>query len=41
MDNVGIVVNDLPATIAFFRELGLELEAKPRSKETGQSASLD
>jgi len=25
MDNVGIVVEDLPATIAFFRELGLEL----------------
>src|SRR5947199_6377745 len=28
MDNVGIVVDDLPATIAFFRELGLELEAQ-------------
>ena len=28
MDNVGIVVEDLPATIAFFRELGLELEGK-------------
>src|SRR5918996_2213074 len=26
MDNVGIVVDDLPATIEFFRELGLELE---------------
>jgi len=26
MDNVGIVVDDLPATVAFFRELGLELE---------------
>jgi catechol 2,3-dioxygenase-like lactoylglutathione lyase family enzyme len=26
MDNVGIVVDDLPAAIAFFRELGLELE---------------
>lgn len=26
MDNVGIVVEDLPATIAFFEELGLELE---------------
>jgi len=25
MDNVGIVVEDLPAAIAFFRELGLEL----------------
>jgi catechol 2,3-dioxygenase-like lactoylglutathione lyase family enzyme len=28
MDNVGIVVEDLPATIAFFRELGLELEVQ-------------
>ena len=26
MDNVGIVVEDLEATIDFFRELGLELE---------------
>jgi catechol 2,3-dioxygenase-like lactoylglutathione lyase family enzyme len=26
MDNVGIVVDDLTATIDFFRELGLELE---------------
>src|SRR5574339_73402 len=28
MDNVGIVVDDLPSTIAFFRELGLELEGQ-------------
>jgi catechol 2,3-dioxygenase-like lactoylglutathione lyase family enzyme len=28
MDNVGIVVDDLPATIAFFRALGLELEGE-------------
>ncbi len=28
MDNVGIVVDDLSATIAFFRELGLELEGQ-------------
>jgi catechol 2,3-dioxygenase-like lactoylglutathione lyase family enzyme len=28
MDNVGIVVDDLPATIAFFRDLGLELEGR-------------
>ena len=28
MDNVGIVVEDLPAAIAFFRELGLELEGQ-------------
>jgi catechol 2,3-dioxygenase-like lactoylglutathione lyase family enzyme len=28
MDNVGIVVEDLDATIEFFRELGLELEGR-------------
>jgi catechol 2,3-dioxygenase-like lactoylglutathione lyase family enzyme len=28
MDNVGIVVEDLPGTISFFRELGLELEGE-------------
>lgn len=28
MDNVGIVVDDLPAAIAFFEELGLELEGR-------------
>jgi catechol 2,3-dioxygenase-like lactoylglutathione lyase family enzyme len=28
MDNVGIVVDDLTATIAFFRDLGLELEGR-------------
>jgi catechol 2,3-dioxygenase-like lactoylglutathione lyase family enzyme len=28
MDNVGIVVDDLTATITFFRELGLELEGQ-------------
>jgi catechol 2,3-dioxygenase-like lactoylglutathione lyase family enzyme len=28
MDNVGIVVDDLPATIEFFRALGLELEGQ-------------
>jgi catechol 2,3-dioxygenase-like lactoylglutathione lyase family enzyme len=28
MDNVGIVVGDLVATIEFFRELGLELEGQ-------------
>jgi catechol 2,3-dioxygenase-like lactoylglutathione lyase family enzyme len=28
MDNVGIVVDDRPAAIAFFRELGLELEGQ-------------
>jgi catechol 2,3-dioxygenase-like lactoylglutathione lyase family enzyme len=28
MDNVGIVVDDLEATVEFFRELGLELEGR-------------
>ena len=28
MDNVGIVVDDLAATIEFFRDLGLELEGR-------------
>ena len=28
MDNVGIVVDDLSATIVFFQELGLELEGR-------------
>ena len=28
MDNVGIVVEDLDTTIAFFRELGLNLEGR-------------
>ena len=28
MDNVGIVVEDLDATVAFFQELGLELEGR-------------
>ncbi len=28
MDNVGIVVDDLDQTIAFFRDLGLELEGR-------------
>ena len=40
MDNVGIVVDDLAATIDFFRELGLELEGRGRSKENGPDESL-
>src|SRR5262245_12050973 len=28
MDNIGIVVDDLTATIAFFQELGLDLEGR-------------
>jgi catechol 2,3-dioxygenase-like lactoylglutathione lyase family enzyme len=41
IDNVGIVVDDLGGTIDFFRELGLELEGGPRSKENGPDVSLD
>ena len=41
MDNVGIVVDDLGGTIDFFRELGLEREGGPRSKESGQDVSPD
>ncbi len=33
MDNVGIVVDDLEATIDFFRELGLELEGQATIEE--------
>jgi catechol 2,3-dioxygenase-like lactoylglutathione lyase family enzyme len=34
MDNIGIVVDDLDAAVAFFAELGMELEG------TGQVAGL-
>ena len=42
MDNVGIVVEDLDATIAFFQELGLELEGKSMVEGTwaGQVTGL-
>ena len=33
MDNVGIVVEDLEATIEFFRELGLDLEGRAMEGE--------
>lgn len=32
MDNIGIVVSDMKAAIAFFRELGLELEGETTVK---------
>jgi catechol 2,3-dioxygenase-like lactoylglutathione lyase family enzyme len=43
MDNVGIVVEDLAATIAFFRELGLELEgqATAEGEWAGRVTGLD
>src|SRR3712207_109520 len=42
MDNVGIVVEDLDATIAFFRELGLELEGRAmvEGEWAGRSSGL-
>ena len=39
MDNVGIVVDDLRAAIAFFVELGLEPEGETTAKEHGWTAS--
>ena len=41
MDNVGIVVDDLAATIDFFRDLGLELEGRATIRENGPDVSLD
>jgi catechol 2,3-dioxygenase-like lactoylglutathione lyase family enzyme len=38
MDNVGIVVDDLDAAVAFFAELGLELEARRRSRDARRTA---
>jgi len=32
MDNVGVVVDDLAAAVAFFKELGLELEGEAQVK---------
>ena len=39
MDNVGIVVDDLKACIAFFVELGLELEGETTVEGLGRTAS--
>jgi catechol 2,3-dioxygenase-like lactoylglutathione lyase family enzyme len=41
MDNVGIVVHDLGATIDFFRELGLELEGRATIEGEWAGVSLD
>ena len=41
MDNVGIVVDDLPAAIAFFHELGLELEGRAMIEGDWSGPSLD
>jgi catechol 2,3-dioxygenase-like lactoylglutathione lyase family enzyme len=39
MDNVGIVVESLDAAIAFFSELGLELEGRATIEGEGRGAS--
>jgi catechol 2,3-dioxygenase-like lactoylglutathione lyase family enzyme len=41
MDNVGIVVDDIEATIAFFRELGLNLEGRATIEGEWPDVSLD
>jgi len=43
MDNVGIVVDDLTAAVAFFREIGLELEGETRldAEWAGRVVGLD
>ena len=41
MDNVAIVVDDLDAAVAFFTELGMELEGKRRSKASRRTAPSD
>jgi catechol 2,3-dioxygenase-like lactoylglutathione lyase family enzyme len=41
MDNVGVVVDDLEAAIAFFVELGMELEGEARARDVGRTVSSD
>jgi hypothetical protein len=41
MDNVGIVVDDLPGTIAFFQEFGLALEGQATVEGEWAGASPD
>ena len=43
MDNVGIVVEDLDAAVAFFTELGMELESRMRIDQSwaGRVVGLD
>ena len=38
MDHVAVVVDDLPAAIAFFTELGLELEGEAQVEGHGLTA---
>ena len=39
MDNVAIVVDDLDAAVAFFTELGMELEGKGQIEGPGRTAA--
>jgi catechol 2,3-dioxygenase-like lactoylglutathione lyase family enzyme len=39
MDHVGVVVDDLEAAIAFFVELGMELEGRRWSRDVGWTVS--
>ena len=39
MDNVGVVVDDLAAAVAFFKELGLELEGEAQVEDARWTAS--
>jgi catechol 2,3-dioxygenase-like lactoylglutathione lyase family enzyme len=41
MDNVGVVVDDLEAAIAFFVELGMDLEARSQSRDLRWTVSSD
>ena len=41
MDNVGIVVDDLAATVDFFASSVSSSKGGPRSKENGPDVSLD
>ena len=41
MDNVAIVVDDLDAAVAFFTELGMELEGKGQIEAPGRTAPSD
>lgn len=41
MDNVGIVVDDMDAAIAFFVELGMELEGRGRSRASSPTSAPD
>ena len=41
MDNVAIVVDDLDAAVAFFTELGMELDGKAQVEGRGRTAPSD